>query len=358
MKKFYSICLSALVLSSGIAIAQPVVNGAGIPAAGTTITFYEVTATSVTQGSAGANQTWNFSSYPATGNSSTSQFINPSTSLFASMFPTATFATLSPTTGGNDGYAYGIATSSYMDLIGYGTHSTTGPDVVYSLSNAMRTGVYPTTYNSTYTDNFSAFATYVNGGYTINQYRYGTYTSTYDGYGTVTNLSGTFSNAVRQKIAQIYTDSIVVVGLTTSTSVSHSTTFDWTLPNTYTALFSLSYDTVIPALGSPTYSKTTMYGTTVTGIEPIYSSYKPLEVYPNPAGGSSEVHLEADGLKTGITRFVAVDMQGKTVKAFDFYMYPGNHKSVSVDVSDLAAGIYSIRLEQPDGIFVTRLDRQ
>jgi len=242
MKKLYtSLFLVLFFIKAGI--AQPVINSANYPAFGTVVTTHEVTETSVTPGSAGASQTWDFSSYPATGNTSNSSYVNPATTPFGATFPTATTATLSPTTGGNNGYGYLYGTSAYSEIIGFGVDATTGPDIVYTYSNPQRVGNYPMYYNTSFTDNFVGFSTFVNGGYTFNQYRMGSMSYAYDGYGTVTNLNGTYTNALRVKLVQDITDSIVIVGLpNTSTSQTRTTTYSWALATGYTSLFYLSYD--------------------------------------------------------------------------------------------------------------------
>lgn len=359
MKKIYTSLFLVLLFIKSV-IAQPVISAPNYPPFGTVITTHEVTATSVTPGSAGASQTWDFSAYPATGNTSNAQYVNPATTPFAAMFPTATTATLSPSTGGNDGYGYIYSTSSYSDLIGAGISSTTGPNIVYSYSNPQRIGNYPMYYNTSYTDNFIAFATYVNGGYTINQYRRGSIVYAYDGYGTLTNLNGTYSNVVRGKLEQVVSDSIVIVGFpATSSSLLHSTTYGWGLATGYTSLFYLSYDTSWAGAGPPTPSKTAAYTTAIpTGLEKINVTMKPLVAYPNPVANNDELNLRVDNLKPGDTKFVAIDIQGKTVKTFDFQMFAANHKDVTVDVRDLSPGVYSVRLEQSDGVYVTRFIRQ
>jgi uncharacterized repeat protein (TIGR01451 family) len=67
-------------------------------------------------------------------------------------------------------------------------------------------------------------------------------------------------------------------------------------------------------------------------------------VYPNPS--SEQIFIEADVSSAGmLTAYVICDHQGRSIKTFTFRQYAGKQVHIA-DISDLAAGIYFLYLEQ------------
>src|SRR6188768_1501296 len=107
MKKIFT--LIALLITVG-AIAQPTVNSSTYPAPGTTLVYTEVNATALSEGSGGANQSWNFSNLTATGMTSTTSYVTASSTPYASSFPGSNLAASTP--DGSGGFLYSYYTHS------------------------------------------------------------------------------------------------------------------------------------------------------------------------------------------------------------------------------------------------------
>ena len=173
---------------------------------------------SVTPGSAGTNQTYDFSALHSHV-SSTSSMISPSSGVKGSSFSMANACMHQDTM-----YFYFDTTSSYLNLWGVaGNLLQNGVNNAFVYSNPQKVITFPSTYNTTFTDT----AEYDNV-LPYNGYYYGIYVdsvreketiitvSLIDGWGTVATPNETF-NCLRQNIVKHSVDSTwakVVVGST------------------------------------------------------------------------------------------------------------------------------------------------
>jgi len=337
--------------------AQPTFTSAGIPPVGTVITSYEVNPTGVSQGPSGPGQAWNFSSATTTGLSNNVTIVDKVTTPFGVSFPAANLVTATLSSMGNQAYAYFLYNASLIDLLGFGIQST--PDIVLTYANHRTVMIFPFTYNSAFMDTYTGFASYTVSGITVNQYRSGTLTVLGDAWGTLTTPGGgPYSGCLRVKQAEVVVDSVVYVGIPGSfITTDRITTYSWSKNNAIENLFSIIYDT-LDAGGSFSYNKTVAYGDQLTGIAPSAAPGKPLAVYPNPAGPVPFVFLQADALNPGPATFVMTDAGGREVKRLAFALADANHKSVAVEVADLPAGLYLVRVEQAGARLTTKFVKQ
>jgi hypothetical protein len=354
MKKIYSL-LTSLFITLSAAYAQPTFTSANWPAIGTSVSSIPVDATPLTEGSAGANQTWSYPGIIGTGPANVSYLVTAASTPFAADFPTANYAVESPTTTGGTGYGYYSINSSYGDLLGIGLSSVNGTfPIVYS--DPLRAMTFPYTYGTTVTDSYTGFASYIAGGYTINLYRTGNFYSQNDAYGTITTPTGTYSNSLRSYIVDQSLDSQVIVGLFTTLFFHKSVSYAWKNLNLADNIFLLTYDTIIND-GIPSYAKAASFSTSSTGMNE-FTSAKPLAIFPNPAINATVVHLSADEMESGETKFTATTVEGKIVKEIDFTLFAANHKTVDIDMSDVPAGLYFIQLRQKNALFSSRFLKQ
>ena len=349
MKKIY-VLFTSIFLASAAAIAQPTLNSANWPTAGTSETSYGLDATSASEGSAGANQTWNFASLTPTGSSTLLQYVAPSSTQYFSSFPSSNSAAITPSISGTQtGYAYYDLNSSYLDLMGFVSNDGAGTVINFPYSDRQRALIFPFTFNSTFTDSYYGVANYTSSGTPVTDYRSGTDQVTADGWGTITTPAGTFSNVLRVKTLETNTDSLDVMGFGFVT-VSNVTTYTWVNQNAM-QLFVLTYDTA-DGTGGQTFSKTAQYSSLSTGINSL-ASYKPLAIYPNPSA-SSNIHLNADDLKSGKVKFTVTDLNGQEIKNLDFLIKDAARKTIDVEMNDCNPGIYIIQLKQNDAVYTSR----
>ena len=359
MKKLYTITSVILLLFSGKVFAQPTYTQASFPGAGTVLTSVLVDPTGLLPGNSGAGQTWNFSTAVLTGSTSSSNLVTPASTPFAASFPSATLAQSQVNGGGSAAYIYYDLNASFAELIGLVNVAPTAT-INYAYSDPRRVMNFPWTYNSTLTDASSAFASYLVGGYTVNQYRRGTVTYSADGYGTCINPLGTFTNTLRLKTIETTVDSSVFVGLPVPATVTtvNLISYGWSGNNPLFQLFALTYDSVYVDGTFNSANTSASYMDNSSVVQELSPRVKPISIYPNPSTQNNIIHLTADDLNAGETQFIAEDMQGREVKHINFTIMPAPHHTVDVEITDLPAGIYSVRLQQADAVFSARFIRQ
>jgi hypothetical protein len=354
MKKLYTFTIALSLFITNIH-AQITLNSTNWPAAGVVETNYSVDVTSASEGSAGANQTWDFSSLPSTGTSSQLEYVAPSATPYFSSFPTANSAVYTPSISGSSiGYGYYNNTSSFNDLIGFVSDDGAGTVVSLNYSDPERALTYPFTYGTSFTDSYYAVANYTISGTPVTDYRFGTNITSADAYGTVMTPAGTYNNVLRIKTTGVNTDSLDLQGFP-FVSTSHITTFTWVNQNTLEP-FVMNYDTSDDGMGGQTFSKSGQYTSLSTGISDLLP-VKPLAVYPNPSS-SETIHLNADNLNAGNAEFIVADINGRIIKNLQFTIRTAARKTIDVDMSDVAPGIYSVRLLQENSVWASRYVRQ
>jgi hypothetical protein len=232
MKKLMAI----LSLACGAVTAQPTIpNGNNVPSPGYSAPISAAAASNI--GTAGANQTWNFSALSFT-SLGTLNIISPSSSTMSSSFPTANHAyTFAGTT------SFFNVNASKMEAQAY---SITSPGSGNDMSPNPRTVLqFPFNFNDVITDTWQKVGGAIN-----------TVTLTYDGHGTLIMPSITYSNVVRVK-----------------ESYANGDDYQWYTLNPLISVLVFDHNT------------NTMYftGATPTGLKTNTAISTDVKVFPNPA---------------------------------------------------------------------------
>jgi hypothetical protein len=183
MKKV-TFALALITLVQFSTFAQPVATAANVNP-NFTGEFYFAPATNFNPGSAGANQTWDFSNLQLTF-AGTDTSIPVTGSAFANLFPNANYC-YKFTGLGADRYYYHTVTAAKYEILSLALTATTGDN--YSL-NPRTFAVFPYTYNTVYNDTYR----------TTSNPAEVSVVATYDAYGTIILPFGTFNNVIRQKV--------------------------------------------------------------------------------------------------------------------------------------------------------------
>ena len=179
------------LLVATLGTAQPVIqNGDNLPAPGFTAERREGSTQQMTEGPAGADQTWDFSSMYLVYNAQPYIVLEPSASPFASTWPGANYVA-SYSDAGSDHYFYYNVLSDRLEAVADDV-TNTGDSNVHT-ANPRTKLKFPFAYGETVVDTYSQGSnTYTN-------------TITYDGYGTLITPTNTFENVVRIKWQQGWT---------------------------------------------------------------------------------------------------------------------------------------------------------
>ncbi|MBK9639589.1 MAG: hypothetical protein IPO63_17975 [Bacteroidetes bacterium] len=341
MKKLYSL-LSAIICCSHL-IAQPTFTSASIYGAGSVVPRITVDTTNINPGNAGANQTWNFAN-AVQASTLNFYFATAASTPYFSSFPTSNLAI---NTGVNTPNSYYTLSSSILVLNGLGLTSG-GSNFIINYTNPETNWVFPLTYNTSYTDVFSGLQSTNSGGITVNTYRNGTITTVADGWGTVINPSGTYSNCLRTKSTQAIVDSTVYVGIPFPAEITlyNITSYSYTsLTNgKMVHRFILTYDTTETDFGGITIGKTCGYENTgVTGLISMDNiNSQEITVSPNPARDFCYVELkDANGSEILMT---ISDVRGRMLSKETIVLDDKN--KYQLDVQELNQGLHFATFRQ------------
>ncbi|HEX9979414.1 MAG TPA: T9SS type A sorting domain-containing protein [Flavobacterium sp.] len=293
---FAAACITLLQFS---AIAQPVANSSNV-AANFHAEFYYTEATGFSPGSAGANQTWDYSDleiiFLGTDNA-----IPVAGSPYAAQFPTANYLyKFHGIFGDSDSYFYHNLLPNKFEILSLGYDGENG-DVF--TPNPKTYVTFPYTYNTVFTDTYQTTA----------ETSPTSFTATYDAYGTLIMPFGTFTNVIRQKVVS-----------------NGQTNYNW---------FNVSpfYPILQTVLEENTLG--IVKDLTILGVDDNIAALK-FSAYPNPVNDVVTINCPADF--TGSVRVDLSDITGKTVITRAEMPAAGN--SFSVDMQDCSAGIYFLKL--------------
>lgn len=314
------IILSAVVFSSK-SIAQPVLTAANSnPVVGDM--FVSKTTNYVAPGSAGVAQTWNLSAMIASGTTNYTVVSSASTPAAAS------FTNSNVCLSGGGTYLY-YKTSAALQQ-NYGTIPT--PTLIMSYSNPENLLSFPFNYANTFTDTWAT--TFTNG---ITFYRTGTSTVTADGYGTLTTPAGTFGNAMRVHLYQVYKDS-ANPGFPFITNYVNDE-YVWYLPNNHypaASVYSLSVNA-----GSPTTGGFYL-NNVVTGFNELEAHVNKINVYPNPA--SQNINLNTGNLEYENITLEIYNVTGQKIRSFNQTSIHKENGIITLNIKDLVPDIYLLHI--------------
>jgi len=323
-----STLLIAALAASLTTIAQPVITVNTAPQIGYTVNLAAADTTGVSEGSGGNNQSWNFSSLTQVGSTYTYDYTAPSATPYASKYPNATVAFNSSTSQGNSAYSFVSSSASTYEMWGIATN-----DVQTVYTNSQMVYQFPFTTSSSFTDYFEGSGTNSQG---LTTYRKGNISVAADGYGTLQLPGGTFSNVMRVKVVQEFSDSVNIFG-DDFVYEYLITTYNFLHDNFRQQLLGISYTEVTdPFFGTTTLTKSVLYfpgGTVSTGDAMVKNG---ISIYPNPANEYFTVALPE---KSENTTVEIMDMAGKIAGTF-----PVNETDVNIPTGSLPAGIYTVKV--------------
>lgn len=322
--------LSSLLLTGAAlsANAQPTLTAAtSVPTAGLS-TVYNQNETFLA-GSAGTNQSWDFSGQT---------FSNVSTITYESCNSTNNCSSFPGTTivgNQNGSYVYYAANASAYSLNGV---ASGGQNIPYS--NAQDLYRFPCSYGNTYTDSWAT--TISSSGVVF--YRTGIDSVTADAWGTLITPAGTFNNTLRVKRISTYQDSANIQG-TTFLITYKQTLYTWndaTHQDVLYSTYTLESNTLgnIQTDNSSTY--TTQSGGTTTAIHSIANASFNWSVSPNPA--TDNITLSFDLKDKTEIEVMITDLSGRVIQQVpNGKTYEAGIQKLNVQLNQLPKGLYFVK---------------
>ncbi|WP_276134197.1 hypothetical protein [Polluticoccus soli] len=321
-KQIYTAAASLFTLS---AMAQPTLNKVEDYTAGTKIKALNCQA--IAAGTAGANQTWNFSALTGTDTTTFTYLANPA----SSPFPAANLVEKSS----DSTYRFFNKTAAATYTVGITDSSSTSDNAMISYSNTALAMQRPLTYNATASDSFAH--TITNGMFTI--YGKGEVQMKVDGYGTLVLPNGTYNNVLRVRMETNQKDSIGIPG--NLTFITQLVSYAW-------------YDNAHKA------PLLRIDSNDVSGSADVAVSYLLKEDYPVGIASISAKNIEFYAFFNGNMLDVngafesgkpydlnVLDLAGRSIHA-ETFIASGAEKHLTLQ-NDAPAGIYIISVRQSDG---------
>jgi hypothetical protein len=306
-----SYLLLAGLFIGATAFSQPTLTQANTaPQVGENFTFTRADWDGVA-GSAGANQTWDFSDLNNL-TTTTCNFVTPGSCPSASSFPAATVAS---NLASGQVYEFSRVSTTSFERVGLYASSTAIP---YSDNEKLLS--FPFTYNNTYVDAFAASFTSNN----VTLARSGNVTVTADGYGTLILPNSTNTNVLRVKLVEDYGDSFMNMELYHYTN----TIYMFYKVGTHQPILGLTHADID--------GNVTNYANYIDS-EPLGMnelSANAFSVYPNPASTILHIDLKA----TAAVKYIEIFNIGGT------RVFETSEAVSTIDVSGLEAGVYFLNI--------------
>jgi Secretion system C-terminal sorting domain len=285
----------------------------------------------ISQGAAGANITWDFSTALDSISSDTGTAVTPnSTSGYGTgYFSASTFAVA---TGASASVAYYSATSAKLSQDGLYLPASLSA-VTYS--DPMDVLQYPMSYGSSFTDTYAGNIYYSSLTPIAS---HGSVTVVADGYGILKLPHGnTHSNVLRTHTSQQYIDSANLFG-TGVADTFQVETYTWYEPNYHTALLTIATGTS----PSGNFKQVSYeYKQTAASVPVVGPLQNTLQIFPNPTTGAINILYAADAGEHGT--MTLCDMTGRTIFTISRDITAGQ-QTISYNTTSLAKGNYIIKL--------------
>ncbi|MDN3693427.1 T9SS type A sorting domain-containing protein [Chryseobacterium tructae] len=323
-----------LFLTAGImSYAQPSITKAGVDRVNSTINLKseDVTATSITAGSAGANITWDFSAYTGTNPVSFVSRICPGqTNCFR--FPGANRISIMTNVDTND---FSSMTDTETTMLG----SYSGPalgDVTVTYVNPLTEYKFPITYLQQFDDTYEFNSVSASIG---NVNETGQVSVSVDAYGTVITPKGTYPNVLRIKRMRTATQ-LIASSPVPLTATYTNESYQW-VSQTDGMVFSFAINTFV-LNGITNVSKSVSYvDSAVLSTVDLNSKKTEIKIYPNPSSDYITITSKED-----IKKVMINSLDGKTV------LTTGNSRNINV--SKLSKGVYILQGELKNGTVISK----
>ncbi len=328
--------IAAAFASVSLGLNAQTINSNWTPSPGLSQVYHVVSLSgALSVGASGSGQSWNFASL-VSDSSYTETTVPAAGAIGSSNFPTASYAVES-TDGSTNVAAYFKVDANTWQMIGGFAHATDG-DVLLNYTDAMDILHFPASLNSTFTDDYAMAVTAGTSGFT----RTGTNVALIDGSGSLTTPAGTFSNVLRQKSIQNYTDDF---GIPLPPPAGQGTTTVYTWVSTDHPGYNLMTLT-IDATSTSSDTTVTYVNPNEVGFAEVAASQH-LNITPNPANELMTVNFASGEELTGVE---VLDLSGRVVAKESII---GKMNIAVVSTSNLNNGMYILRAMNNKGASVT-----
>lgn len=333
--------LALLMLGSALSQAQIAFSNADMPNVNTVIevaTLDSAGTAAVNLGTAGANQSWNFSGLSVYPYSDFTYYLAAAQAPKANLYPAANLASayeLSDTAE----YTYMQLNSSEFSQLG-----VADPTNEITFDAPAKIFQFPFTYQTAFTQNVGITGS--SDGFPLS----GTWSTNVvaDAYGNVTTPLGTFPCLRVKRITEISATVFIF------TFIQRDTSWEW-ITKQYKApvfRFNRSFSSIVGQEENFDYAEL-LVAQTVADKEPaLLPASLDLELAPNPTGGNTSMRFNLPS--SGKTEALVFDTGGKIVRQVDLGALMHGKQTVPLDLANLPSGSYYVMLRQNGKVLAIR----
>ncbi len=327
------------IFASTAFIAQPVITQSDLlPVVGSTAISDSVSYVDLS-GQTGPNQTWDLTGLTTIGPSYTYTWVNPADAPGGFNFPTANYAVEVEFVS----FFYDISDNEYKEIGFY--LELQGSYAIETFSDPLVRFEFPLEYGDSGTDTYES-AVEFGLGFTLNST--GSSEWTVEGYGTAILPFGTFTDALLIHVSESSEEVQEIGGME----------FVTTTTNDVYALYKAGFPLPLAIFEELTFedllgSETTYNGRTFNGGGGVaVSEEEPFtaSVFPNPTDGIVQVQLQSEEIQT----IELWTTDGRFVQNFS----TNGRKSISLDMSELPAGVYVLIANGAEANYTSRVIRR
>lgn len=330
MKKLNSILFLVIGMMS---YAQPSITRAGVDRINSTVNLKseDVSGTSITAGSAGANSTWDFSMYTGTNPIAYTARACPGQSN-CFRFPGANRIT---TLTNADTHDFSSMTDTEATMLG----SYSGPalgDITVTYVNPLIEYKFPITYQQQFDDTYEFNSVSAAIG---NTNETGQVSVSVDGYGTVITPKGTYSNVLRIKRMRTATQTIASSPVPMTATYTNES-YQW-VSQTDGMVFSFAINTFV-FNGNTNISKSVSYlDTAVLSTADLDVKKGEISIYPNPS-----MDFITIASKEAFKKVTISSLEGRIVLTTE--------NLGKIDISKFSKGVYILQGELKNGTVISK----
>jgi hypothetical protein len=278
----------------------------------------------------GNNVTWNFDTLSYFTDTLTTTYYTPSSTPFASSFPTANIAS----SDGSGFYSYyNSGTSANLNLGSADMNNS------FVFVNPIQYLSFPMVYNSNYTDSAIAHLL-LDFGVPATGILNANINSNCDATGTLVLPSGTFNNVLRRKYENIQAVDITFNG-STNTSFDTMTVYEWFEPSTKGPLLTIIKRSDPFAIGGFSYTNQLTDLNTVGISEKLDGGL--FEISPNPLNDDN-INININSNKSENLHIELINALGQKVYEKTDFVYSSSNQKLVINIPSLGKGVYFIRI--------------
>ena len=359
MKK---LVLSLFLISNlSLLLAQPILNSTNFtPVIGDSQLFYIADTNSVVDPTVGPNVIFDYTAIMSDGSTRIQYVIDPTTTTFASDFPSATHADTTVGSPINKNYSKTESTDSLTNIGLVADVNTYGTVVIQYNQDPETLMKFPFNYGDNYSDNYSGvftmqstgLVTAGNGNATVNA----------DAWGRLLLPFGvSIDSVLRVKtVESLITDTIFItfpLPVTILPIVVNAEYINYYKPSiSKFPLLSFINGSYTQDNNQIDSSRTILsqYPMNIVGINDIEKNNANLSVFPNPSNTNS-VSLSFNLDKKSAIKAAIVNSLGQNVNIVFEGNLQGGHNQLKINTSQLNKGIYFIRLRIDNHIITKKL---